>query len=202
MTGFGRVERLTDGLSITVEIKTLNSKNFDLITRIPKSFSEKEVEIRNLLEKYLQRGKIAINIEYQNNGKSNLPQTINRKLFISYYNQLKELSSEVNANNSDLFRIALFMPDVLSQEISSSGELANWEILKDAVKEAIYRCDEFRINEGVGLESEFQQYIHAIEENLQEIDKLDPERIEQIAPSLVAFFQNNAATSEGVIAAP
>ena len=196
MTGFGREERITDEVSIIVEIKTLNSKNFDLLTRIPKTFSEKEVEIRNMLEKHLQRGKISINIEYQNNSKSSIPQAINRQLFINYYTQLKEMSMDVNAKDDDLFRIALFMPDVIVPDINPSGEVAYWPLLKEVIQEAIYRCDEFRINEGLSLESEFQQYIHSIEQNLKEIEILDPERIEQIKVRIKTSLQELMADTE------
>src|SRR5688572_30324984 len=94
MTGFGQCS-LDDGqVQITAEVKSLNSKFLDLNLRLPKVFSDKEIEIRNLISEKLDRGKVAIAIDYQRYGEEETKQSYNEKLFIAYYHELKKLRSE------------------------------------------------------------------------------------------------------------
>ena len=179
MTGFGRAESFTTDLNIVVEIKSLNSKYFDTMIKIPKVFSEKEIEIRNLIEKHLVRGKVTVNIDYQNKATGSQPQVINKSLLEKYYTELNHIANELSDEKADIFRIALYLPDVISPEIANEEE-KNWEILKTKLQEAIEQCDAFRIREGEHLMKELEIYIQEIEKSVEEIDKLDPERIGQI----------------------
>ena len=172
MTGFGRAESFTEDLNVVVEVKSLNSKYFDTIIKMPKVFSEKEIEVRNLLEKYLVRGKIALNIDYQNKSTGSQPQVINRSLLIKYYKELNSMAVELSDEKADIFRIALYLPDVISPEISNEEE-KNWNILKSKIVEAVEHCDEFRTQEGDNLQQELEKYIHEIEKSVVQVDKLD-----------------------------
>lgn len=179
MTGFGRAESFSDDLNVVVEVKSLNSKYFDTMIKMPKVFSEKEIEVRNLLEKHLVRGKIVVNIDYQNKSTGTQPQAINKSLLTRYYKELNTLAKELSDEKADIFRIALYLPDVISPEISHEEE-KNWELLKTKILEAVEYCDAFRTQEGENLIKEIQLYIGEIEKCVVQIDKLDPERIEQI----------------------
>jgi uncharacterized protein (TIGR00255 family) len=179
MTGFGRAESFSEDLNIVVEVKSLNSKFFDTIIKMPKAFSEKEIEVRNLLEKSLNRGKISVTIDYQNKTTGSQPQVINKSLFTKYYNELNNLATELSDEKADIFRLALYLPDVISPEISND-ESENWDIIKSVLIEAIDYCNIFRNQEGKNLSIELRTYIREIDKSLREIDKLDPERIEQI----------------------
>ncbi|MBR9999830.1 MAG: YicC family protein [Cyclobacteriaceae bacterium] len=180
MTGFGRSEFLSDDLNIIVEIKTLNSKNLDFLMKIPKIFSEKEIEIRNILEKRLERGKIIFSIEYQNKDVNNQQQVINEQLFKAYYLKLQDMADELSAEKSELFRLAMYLPEVISPEIANGIDPEKWTLVLDKINEAIILCDDFRIQEGRILSKEFIKYITSIEQYLNEVDTLDPDRIEQI----------------------
>jgi len=179
MTGFGRAESFTEDLNIVVEVKSLNSKYFDTIIKMPKIFSEKEIEVRNILEKSLIRGKISVAIDYQNKNTGNQPQVINKTLLSKYYNELNTLAIELSDDKADIFRLALYLPEVISPEIRNE-EGTNWEVIKSIMIEAIGYCDMFRIQEGENLTNELVTYIGEINKSLIEIDKLDPERITQI----------------------
>lgn len=179
MTGFGRAESFTEDLNIVVEVKSLNSKFFDTIIKIPKVFSEKEIEVRNILEKSLVRGKISVAVDYQNKTTGSQPQVINKSLLTKYYNELNSMATELSDEKADIFRLALYLPDVISPEISND-ESANWEIIKSVLKEAIEYCNVFRTQEGENLSNELTSYIGEIGKSLREVDTLDPERIEQI----------------------
>jgi uncharacterized protein (TIGR00255 family) len=179
MTGFGRAESFTEDLNIVVEVKSLNSKFFDTIIKIPKVFSEKEIEVRNILEKSLVRGKISVAVDYQNKTTGSQPQVINKSLLTKYYNELNSMAAELSDQKADIFRLALYLPDVISPEISND-ESANWEIIKSVLKEAIEYCNVFRTQEGENLSNELTLYIGEIDKSLRKVDTLDPERIEQI----------------------
>lgn len=180
MTGFGRSEYLSDDLNIIVEIKTLNSKNLDFLMKIPKVFSEKEIEIRNLLEKRLERGKIIISIEYQNKDVANQQQVINEHLFKAYYHKLQQIANELSAEKSELFRLAMYLPEVISPEISNGVDPEKWSLVLEKIEEAMALCDNYRLKEGTTLAEELVKYIAAIEDHLKKVDELDPDRIEQI----------------------
>ncbi|MCI0750699.1 MAG: hypothetical protein L0Y35_02575 [Flammeovirgaceae bacterium] len=94
MTGFGRATFDNGKVQLSVEVKSLNSKFLDLSLRLPKIFSEKELEVRNLISEKLKRGKITINIEYQRQAQSEIAQTYNEALFIVYYAELKKLADK------------------------------------------------------------------------------------------------------------
>jgi uncharacterized protein (TIGR00255 family) len=194
MTGFGRAESFTEDLNIVVEVKSLNSKFFDTIIKMPKIFSEKEIEVRNILERSLIRGKISVAIDYQNKNTGNQPQVINKSLLSKYYNELNTLAIELSDEKADIFRLALYLPEVISPEIRNE-EGTNWEVVKSIMIEAIGYCDVFRTQEGENLSNELVTYVGEIKKSLIEIDKLDPERIaqirERIKSNLVELIPDN-----------
>src|SRR5260370_37875985 len=114
MTGFGQAVLHRGDTNITVEVKSLNSKFLDLTLRLPRIFSEKELELRNLVTEKLERGKVSLSIDYQQTGKVELRQTYNEDLFIAYYNSLKKLAYRAIAPSYDTnFSIALNWTDVI-----------------------------------------------------------------------------------------
>ena len=116
MTGFGQCS-LDDGqIQITAEVKSLNSKFLDLNLRLPKVFSDKEIEVRNLISEKLERGKVTIAVEYQRYGEEEIKQSYNEKLFIAYYSELKRLADKVIAPYDRLFELALNSPEVTSTQ--------------------------------------------------------------------------------------
>jgi uncharacterized protein (TIGR00255 family) len=180
MTGFGRAEVDNDRLKVVVEIKTLNSKFLDINIKLPKVFSEKEIEIRNLISRLLNRGKVNILVDYQGKGDDNKTQMINEELFKTYYNKLKSLAEGMDDKTTDLFRMSLLMPEVLDTENRDDLQEANWKDVLLTIEDSIRKCDEFRSEEGKTLEKEFKEYVKNIEDNLNEIEKIDPIRIDEI----------------------
>ncbi len=190
MTGFGRAEHSTDDLALIVEIKSLNSKYLDTSIKIPKVFSEKEIPLKNLLEKKLERGKISLNIDYQNKSQEQVPQIVNESLFKGYYANLKKIADELNDDKADIFRITLFLPEVIASGLDNEKDMANWDIIEKKINEAIEKCDQFRLEEGAKLGREFKTYINNIVDYLEMIDNLDPERIELIRSRIESNIQN------------
>src|SRR5690606_19025133 len=112
MTGFGQAIYDNGLAQLSIEIKSLNSKLLDLSLRLPKAFSDKELEVRNILNEKLERGKVTVNIEYARTGDDEVKQTYNTALFKSYFTELQKLADEVGVTvPGNIFELALASPD-------------------------------------------------------------------------------------------
>ncbi len=194
MTGFGQASLNKDELNLVVEVKSLNSKFFDVSLRLPRLFSEKELEVRNMLSDKLERGKISVNIELQQSGKAEVRQQYNEELFVAYYAELKKLADKTMSNYDGLFELALNSPDVIVGGGKEELSPAVWESLQKLIAEALTKCDQFRITEGKALEGKLAEYIKAIGDGLKRCEELDPQRIERVRArikgNLVEFLGN------------
>ncbi|KAA3436025.1 YicC/YloC family endoribonuclease [Rufibacter hautae] len=182
MTGFGAAHLETEGSMVSIELKSLNSKSLDLSLRIPRSLSDKELEIRNLIGKSLVRGKINLSIEVSRNKSNATRSRINTDLLKQYYTEIEQAAQSLGAQSPDLFRLALHMPDVLQTEAaddSRTDEIA-WEQVLPLLQEAIDKFNTFRADEGKALTAEIISYIDRIRILLAEVDKHDPSRVENI----------------------
>lgn len=195
MTGFGQATINTGDVSITVEVKSLNSKFFDLNLRVAKQFSEKELELRNIIADKLERGKVSLAIDYQKTGRVEIRQTYNEALFVAYYTEIKKLAEKVSMPSSDyIFQLALSSPDVIQGNGKEEFDPAEWERVSKLVQEAIQKCEQFRLAEGKVLEEKLASYIHSIANGLKEVEVLDPKRVEKVRSkikgSITDFFGN------------
>lgn len=181
MTGFGSARLDTDQYSISVEIRSLNSKSMDLSVRVPRFLAEKEYEIRNMATKALIRGKVSVNVEYTKSKAQKAKSNINKELLQTYYKELEEAAELVGGSKQDLFRLALQMPDVHQQDQGDAGvEEADWGLVEPLIQEALASINSFRADEGKALTTEIMSYIDKIRILLAEIEKHDPVRMENI----------------------
>lgn len=179
MTGFGQAKFEQDNLTITVEVKTLNSKFFDLGLKLPKNFStEKELILRNLSKQTLSRGKCNISLEIKNKIEEGKVANINKSIVKKYYEDIKSIADELEVNESNILRLAMQMPDVISQDLEKE-EMSEeeWKSIEDTFKSALEKCLEFRKKEGQVLENALLGYIKNIDNILQEVQNRDPERL-------------------------
>ncbi|MDQ4141357.1 MAG: YicC family protein [Bacteroidota bacterium] len=190
MTGFGLAQRETDQYGISVEIKSLNSKSMDLSVRFPRFLADKEHEIRNLLTKTLVRGKINLTIDFTRNRAAKTRNTINSELLQLYYTELEQSADKVGADKSELFRLALQMPEVVQVGANpeEEAEVITWEEVQSLLDEALKQFNNFRTDEGKALTTEIMTYVDRIRILLAEIDKQDPIRIENIRNRLRAHL--------------
>ncbi|MDQ3290383.1 MAG: YicC family protein [Bacteroidota bacterium] len=197
MTGFGLAQRETDQYSISVEIKSLNSKSMDLSVRFPRFLADKEHEIRNLLTKTLVRGKINLTIDFVRNRAAKTRNSINSELLQLYYTELEQAADRLGADKSELFRLALQMPEVVQVGASpeEEAEVISWEEVQSLLDEAMKQFNNFRTDEGKALTTEIMTYVDRIRILLAEIDKQDPIRVENIRNRLRAH-QIEISTSE------
>lgn len=181
MTGFGLATIADNQSTVTVEVKSLNSKFQDFSVRVPKALSDFELEWRNLVSEKLERGKVSLAVEYQRSGKPEIKQSYNLELFKAYYQELKKLAdSVVTPSHDQLFQIALNSPDVIQSTGKEEMPAEEKEKIKNAVLKAIEQCNQFRQAEGKVLGEKIRSNIQSIAKCLSEVAKLDPARVEKI----------------------
>ncbi|MGB5262432.1 MAG: YicC/YloC family endoribonuclease [Lutimonas sp.] len=172
MTGFGKSILQLPSKKVTVEVKSLNSKNLDVNTRIPSLYREKEGDIRRLLSKSLERGKIdlSIYIEQTEEEQSN---RINELLVRNYMAQLRQINDGIE---EDYLSIAMRLPDVLKTEREELDK-EEWDGVTATIEEAVRLLTEFRLEEGKFLEDDLILRIETIEKLLDQVMTLDEERL-------------------------
>lgn len=186
MTGFGRAETVYQGTKITVDIKSLNSKNFDLNVKVPLRYKEKEFDIRKLLNDKILRGKVDCYINCESLEDSN-EVTINQDIVKNYIEQLRSVASD--APEFEYLKMAVRMPDVLSTK-SSELEDDEWKALLEVVQESVDRFIEFRQTEGNQLAEEIEKIVQNIEYNLSEVAQYEEERIQPIKDRYLSALKN------------
>lgn len=177
MTGFGKTSVIAENKSIIVEIRTLNSKQLELNTRISPLFRDKEHEVRSLVAAELERGKIDLAIYLEKNMTAT-PE-VNPELAKAYYDSFLNLSSYLgNQIPTDIFAHVLRMPDVL---VTAKEELSDelWSIVNESIIETCRKVNLFRTQEGAFLSSDFEKRIKLIENMLEEITPFESARIER-----------------------
>ncbi|GAB3951803.1 YicC family protein [Spirosoma harenae] len=180
MTGFGNATVEAGGLSVTAEIKTLNSKFLDIYCRIPRQFSDKEIELRALLTQQLERGKVELSLNLARTNVIRPGVTINRPLVLAYVSDLKETANTMlmSIPDSDVLQLALQQPNAyLSESPDPAADASDWLTIQAAVLEALRRCDAFRKQDGAVLEGKFQEYIQIITDRLADVEEQDVRRI-------------------------
>lgn len=193
MTGYGKAEVMKDGNSITVELRSLNNRYFDLNLRTPSAVRDKEAEIRNLLNEKLQRGKADVTITIESGEEARV--SFNKDLVKKYYSELKLLSKELDSGKRDLLSLAMQMPEVMSvQKSETDGEV--WSEVKETLELAIQDLIQFRMREGKELELAFKQHVEVILRLLKEAEQFEPERRNLIRKRLQNQLQE-LLSSEG-----
>lgn len=175
MTGYGKSLVQLESGNLTIEIKSLNSKNIDLNTKITNSVKSKELLIRKHLSDKLKRGKIEF-LLYKDSTNNNKKSLLNSPLINTYIDQLRDI---VDGSAVELLKIAVKMPEaIISEKIEEND--SDWPIIFKQIENAIESLIKYRKDEGLVLEKDFIMRIHKIEDLLSSINKIDPKRINHI----------------------
>ena len=189
MTGYGRAVVAYNDKKINVEIKSLNSKQLDLQTRIAPIYREKEMEIRQQVSTALERGKVELSLWIEREQGIEAT-TVNAALVENYYRQLKEITSRIGIPQpEDWLSTLTRMPDVLTKtdvEVLSDEE---WAAARQAVEQAINALVNFRKQEGAALEKKFTEKVDNIERLLAEIEPWEKSRVEKIRQRIIDGLQ-------------
>jgi len=175
MTGFGRSQGQYNSRKITIEIRALNSKQFDLNTRLHAFYKEKEFDFRTLLGKQLERGKIDFSV-YVEEGAESQTVSINKTLANAYYNELKLLASQINEPHTNYLQLLIQMPEVLKAERAMLSD-EEWNYILELSNEAIAGFKKFRADEGNTLQKDLVLRVSNISELLQSILQFDETRL-------------------------
>ncbi|WP_457617507.1 YicC/YloC family endoribonuclease [Lutibacter sp.] len=179
MTGYGKTVLQFSTKKITIELKSLNSKNLDLNVRIPSYYREKELDIRKKLASNLIRGKVDFSVYIENNG-GEASSKINENVVREYINQLRNI---VDSDEIELLKIAAKLPDSLKTEKEELDE-KEWNKIDEAIDKTIKKIILYRTDEGRVLLKDFEMRIAIIEELLNNVIELDPKRIENVRAKL------------------
>jgi uncharacterized protein (TIGR00255 family) len=193
MTGYGKAIAETLQKKITVEIKSLNSKQLDLSTKLPWLYKEKEPEIRNLISQKLDRGKIDFSI-YTDILEGEIATVINKSAVRNYYNQFKEIAGELNINLDDqIFTAIMKLPDTLKTEKAEMDE-AEWDIVRNKIIESIDMLDLYRIEEGNSIMTDLKKCIGKILSLLDKVGSYEAGRITKVREKLTVLLEEHVGT--------
>ena len=179
MTGYGKAIGNYANKKIAVEIKSLNSKQLDLLTKIAFQYREKEIEIRNEIAKQLERGKIEFSLTVESTAQDGGTALFNSNLVEQYYRQMEEIAQNLNIEPpKNLFQL-LTIPDVLKTDSNDLSD-EEWKAVRQTISAAIRLLNEFRTQEGASLEKVFIEKIEKIRLFASQIENYEKERIEKI----------------------
>ncbi len=179
MTGYGKSVLQLPNKKISIEIKSLNSKNLDSYVRTPSLYRSKELDIRKLIASKLERGKIDFSLFLEITGEETSTQ-LNKPVVKKYMKQLYEI---VGGNEIELLKMAVKMPDALNTERDEIDE-EEWKTIEDEIVTTLNKIQDYRADEGLTLEKDFRDRIQNIDSLLKQVIAIDPDRINAVRERL------------------
>ena len=179
MTGYGKSVIQLPTKKISIEVKSLNSKNLDLNTRMPSLYREKELSIRKLIASKLVRGKVDFSLYMEITGEETSTQ-INKTVVKQYIKQLKDV---VDGDETELLKMAIRLPDAVTTERDEIDE-DEWSQISKEIDSSLEKIQQYRIDEGKSLEAEFITRAENISELLDKVIEMDPDRIDGVRERL------------------
>ena len=192
MTGYAKVQSTFGDKKLNIEIKTLNSKQLDLIVKVPAAYRAKELDIRAMLGQ-LERGKVECILSEESTATA--AASFNSDLLAARYSALWELANKIGAPVDNLYSHLATMPDIWNSASDSEITDDEWSVVSADLQRAIDLCDQFRAHEGDVLEKDFHKHVDLIEEKLRAIPALEGERIDT-AKERIRRYMAEAAVKE------
>ncbi len=188
MTGYGRHSFENDQIKIDVEIKSLNSKNFDLNLKFYDIPQDKEIQLRKFLSEKLKRGKVFCSVQWELKLLSN-KYTIKEQALLGYYQQMKQITEKIGEKPQDIYSLIIGFPDLLeAQEVELDKY---WSYFLNAIEIATEKLSEFRKQEGQATEKDILQKLQIIENLLPQIEQFENQRNENFRKRLLEALQKN-----------
>ena len=194
MTGYGKSVLHLSDKKVTIEVKSLNSKNLDLNVRMPSYYREKELAVRKELASKLVRGKVDFSI-YIEMTADETSTTVNKGVVSEYMQQLRNVVQTGSSNDVELLKMAVKMPDALKTEREELNE-DEWAQINTNIQEAIKDIIQYRINEAASLEDDFKLRIKNIQHYLEEVKSFDDARIEFVKERLKKAIDELKVTTD------
>jgi len=178
MTGFGRASNKSGDKTISVEIRSLNSKLTDIRFKLPQAYKEKEHILRKLIAEKAERGKIDVNIDIKSL-EGDGEYALNQALFTKYYRELHQLSKELDMPPADIMQAILRIPNVVTSAQDTIDE-QEWQTLLDTIDLALENFTAFRLEEGAAMEKDCRERIDSILNLVSELEPLEQERVNKL----------------------
>lgn len=197
MTGYGAASGVVAGHKLTIEIRSLNSKFFELNMRLPPAFRDKEADLRMEISKTAERGKLDFMITFDNSELAR-KSSVNKEIFKAYYEELKSLADTLNFQEQNWVDVIMKLPQVMNNEKSDLSD-EQWQELLKVVREASAKFNTFRCEEGSVLEKDLEERISCILRLLDEVAPFEKERVENIRQRLyksLAEIRESAGVDE------
>lgn len=193
MTGYGKAVAEIPGKKITIEIKSLNSKQMDLNLKLPWLYREKEPEIRAALSQKLGRGKIDLSVFFDMLEEEAVP-VINKQVVRDYFRQINDIASELGIKPGEEILTAIMkLPEVLRTEKPELSE-EEWVIVRDKITESAGLLDNYRIEEGLSIEKDIRKSLAGILGFLERIEVFEPDRIARVREKLRTLLSENTGS--------
>jgi uncharacterized protein (TIGR00255 family) len=177
MTGFGRAEVNKNGITVHTEVRSVNSRYLDLTLRIPRNFSQREKEIKDIVRTFLNRGNLNITVKVEHDSNDVVPLKVNKAAAKSYFKLLNEIRKTVKLNERVKLEHILTFSDVLEPVDEEETDEVEWELVQESVRQALVSLNTMRVQEGSELAADLEKRIHWMDETLNEVEKLSKERI-------------------------
>jgi uncharacterized protein (TIGR00255 family) len=193
MTGYGKAIAENKQKKVTIEIRSLNSRQLDVSIKVPWLYKDKETEIRNIISQNLDRGKIDLTILIDNHDEDMVP-VINKTVVRNYITQLKEVSSEMGIRfDEQILSTVMRMPEAMKAE-KPDLSAEEWNYTRSCINEALKMVDNHRIEEGKSIEADIKNCLKKILRSLEEVEKFEAGRIERVRERLKSILAENAGT--------
>ena len=184
MTGYGKSDAVFNGKKIHVEVKSLNSKALDLNARVAPLYREKEMEVRQLLAKAIERGKVDFTLWVEKD-ETSVAATINPEAVKNYVAQIQDIcNAQSLAMPQNVWDVVLRLPDATQTTAVEELTDEEWAVVLDAIQQAVAHLVDFRKQEGAALYKKFSEKLDNIERYLHEIEPYEKGRVEKIRQRL------------------
>lgn len=179
MTGFGKANTNVGDKNIIIEMRSLNSKVFDLRLKIPSNFKEKELELRRVMTEKAERGKVDLTVMVTSMSGEDSGFGLNVPLFKRYCKELKSLGDELKLDNSDIIQAVIRLPNVVMMDDAEISE-EEWRAVDNTLQVALSHFIDFRKREGAAMESALKQHTATIQQHLNDIVPFEQERVKKV----------------------
>jgi uncharacterized protein (TIGR00255 family) len=177
MTGFGRAEVNKNGITVSTEVRSVNSRYLDVTLRLPRNFSQREKEIKDIVRTFLNRGNLNIIVKIEHDSNDVVPLKVNKAAAKSYYKLLTEIRKSVKLREPVKLEHLLTFSDVLEPVDEAETDETEWELVQESVRQALENLNTMRAQEGRELADDLEKRIRWMDDTLNEVEKLSKDRI-------------------------
>ena len=177
MTGYGRAELSKHGMTVSAEVRSVNSRYLEVTARLPRTLSQREKDVKEIVRSFLTRGSLNITIKIEKDSNGETPLKVNTSAAKSYYKLLNELRKTVKLKEKVRLEHLLNFSEILEPVDADESDTKEWELVDEATREALKQLNAMRVKEGNELAKDFAKRIRWIDETLIEIEKLSVDRI-------------------------